>query len=186
MELHTALKEVRRFHGATQEEVCIKFNAHPYPRREINKSILSKMENGGHSIRAEDLFALSDIYGLSLDQVREIMEGKIHAYNAVKTRKEQAVTRSFLIADGGYQGGILSFPIGARVLVNIENTPKNGDLVAIQSADMATDSVAVRKLTRSLGKDLLLAEDKNYPLTELNDNIKLVGVVTDVFLADIL
>lgn len=186
MELHKTLKEIRRFHGSTQEEICSKFNRHPYPRRPINKAILSKMESGNYSLRAEDFMALCDIYGVGMDVMRDVMEAKLDAFDAVRTKKEMMITRSFMVADGGYQGGVLSFPIGARVLVDTQRQPINGDLVAITSTDMDEGSCCVRKYTRSLGKFLLIAEDKNYPAIELSEEITVLGVVQDVMIKELI
>lgn len=186
MELNKAVKEIRVFKGLTQTELCDKFNLHPYAKRKINKVILSRMERGDYSITAIDMMAFSDVFGIGLDTFRDVMENKIDAFDAAKQTKTIDVTSSYMVADGGYQGGIFSFPIGAKVLVGIQEKPKNGDLVAIRNTEMDPGSAAVRKYTLSMGQILLIAEDKNYPAISLNEKIILLGVVQDVMLKGVL
>lgn len=186
MELNKSIKQLRVFNGLTQTELCDKFNQHPYAKRKLNKVIMSRMERGDYNISAMDMMAFADVFCLALDTLRDVMENKIDSFDAAKKTKAMDITTSYMVADGGYQGGIFSFPIGAKVLVNIQRKPENGDLVAIRTDDMDEGSAAIRRYTPSLGQVLLIAEDKNYPAMPLNQQIILLGVVQDVILRDVL
>lgn len=186
MELSNTIKQIRTFKNLTQTELCDRYNTHPYPTRKLNKVILSRMERGDYTISATDMIAFADVFGMSLDTMRDVMENKLDAFDAAKAKKQMNITSSYMIADGGFQGGIISFPIGAKVLVGTQEKPQNGDLVAIRSIDMDEKSAAIRKYTLSLGQTLLVAEDKNYPTIPLDEKIILIGVVQDLMLKDIL
>lgn len=186
MEISTVIKELRRFSGRSQTDVADQYNAHLYADRQIDKGIVSKMEKGSYGLKAQDIFIFCDIFQLSANTFRELVEESTEPHLALQSAEQDAGKVTYMVADAGYQGGIISAPLASKVVVNPAVTPKNGDLVAVRTDDMPEKSAAVRKYVHSLGHTTLVPQDKNYPSIPLTPQTAILGVVVDIRLANIL